>query len=103
MQYQPWLLEQATQAQIKRADEPTPPEATVKDLKNADCGADGISGFLKRSDSLYTYDCSEELHQKVDRLAETYRLFLIPVTNLIHAKPRNIRQFSDAFKFRTDG
>ena len=38
-------LEQATQAQIKRADEPTPPEATVKDLKNADCGADGISGF----------------------------------------------------------
>ncbi|HEY0435316.1 MAG TPA: hypothetical protein VGC92_01665 [Phenylobacterium sp.] len=38
-------LEQATLAQIKRADEPTPPEATVKDLKNADCGPDGISGF----------------------------------------------------------
>jgi hypothetical protein len=38
-------LEQATQEQIKRADAPTPPEATVKDLKNADCGADGISGF----------------------------------------------------------
>ena len=33
----------ATRSQ--RADEPTPPEATVKDLKNADCGADGISGF----------------------------------------------------------
>jgi hypothetical protein len=38
-------LEQATRDQIARADAPTPPEATVKDLKNADCGADGISGF----------------------------------------------------------
>src|SRR5262245_1663483 len=38
-------LEQATQAQIARADAPTPASATVKDLKNADCGADGISGF----------------------------------------------------------
>ena len=38
-------LEQATQAQIARADAPTPANATVKDLKNADCGPDGISGF----------------------------------------------------------
>jgi len=38
-------LEGATRDQIARADAPTPPEATVKDLKNADCGADGISGF----------------------------------------------------------
>src|SRR5947209_3185543 len=38
-------LEQATQQQIARADAPTPPTATVKDLKNADCGPDGISGF----------------------------------------------------------
>ncbi|MFI4964014.1 MAG: hypothetical protein ACHP9T_01485 [Caulobacterales bacterium] len=38
-------LEAATRAQIARADAPTPPEATVKDLKNADCGPDGISGF----------------------------------------------------------
>jgi hypothetical protein len=38
-------LEQATREQIARADAPTPPEATVKDLKNADCGPDGISGF----------------------------------------------------------
>ncbi len=40
-----FALEQATRDQVRRADEPTPPEATVKDLKNADCGADGISGF----------------------------------------------------------
>ena len=38
-------LEQATQDQIARADAPTPANATVKDLKNADCGPDGISGF----------------------------------------------------------
>ena len=38
-------LEAATQAQIARADAPTPANATVKDLKNADCGPDGISGF----------------------------------------------------------
>ncbi|HEY2358541.1 MAG TPA: hypothetical protein VGH86_13905 [Phenylobacterium sp.] len=38
-------LEQATRDQVARADAPTPPEATVKDLKNADCGPDGISGF----------------------------------------------------------
>lgn len=37
--------EAATQKQIARADAPTPAGATVKDLKNADCGADGISGF----------------------------------------------------------
>jgi hypothetical protein len=38
-------IEQATQDQIARADAPTPANATVKDLKNADCGPDGISGF----------------------------------------------------------
>ena len=38
-------LEKATSDQVARADAPTPPGATVKDLKNADCGADGISGL----------------------------------------------------------
>jgi hypothetical protein len=38
-------LEAATQAQIARADAPTPPGTTVTELKNADCGPDGISGF----------------------------------------------------------
>ena len=37
--------EAATQAQIKRADAPTDPNLKVSDLKNADCGPDGISGF----------------------------------------------------------
>lgn len=47
-------------------------------------------GFLKRSDSVYTYDCSMEMRLKVDRLADTYRRFLIPIANLIHAKRRGI-------------
>src|SRR4051812_5003604 len=34
--------EAATQAQIKRADAPTDPNLKVNDLKNADCGPDGI-------------------------------------------------------------
>ena len=38
-------LEQKTRDQVARADAPTPPGATVKDLKNADCGPDGVSGF----------------------------------------------------------
>jgi hypothetical protein len=37
--------EAATRAQVVRADAPTPPDLKVTDLKNADCGADGISGF----------------------------------------------------------
>ena len=38
-------LEQATKEQVARADAPTPPHLKVTELKNADCGADGISGF----------------------------------------------------------
>ena len=35
-------------------------------------------------------------------LAEHYKRHLIPITNLIHAKPRRIRQFADAFKLKKD-
>src|SRR5678815_162490 len=38
-------MEKATAAQVARADAPTDPNLKVSDLKNADCGADGISGF----------------------------------------------------------
>jgi hypothetical protein len=38
-------LEKANADQVARADAPTPPDATVGELKNADCGPDGISGF----------------------------------------------------------
>ena len=38
-------MEHATAEQVKRADAPTDPNLKVGDLKNANCGADGISGF----------------------------------------------------------
>jgi hypothetical protein len=38
----------------------------------------------------------------VDRLAHTYSRHLIQVTNLIHTKPRRLREFADAFKIRKE-
>ena len=60
------------------------------------------------SDGLLT--CEEERYRygkqslenltTIDRLADSYAKHLIPITNMIHGKPRRIRQFADAFKFR---
>ena len=38
-------IENANAELVARADAPTPPDAKVTDLKNADCGPDGISGL----------------------------------------------------------
>jgi len=74
-------------------------EEEVSDVL-ARLAADGLLSF---TDGVYRYDCqSAELRQVVDRLAETHARHLIPVTNMIHAKPRRIREFADAFKFRKD-
>lgn len=53
---------------------------------------------------LYQYSpTSPELGQMVDRMAEVYARHLVPVTNLIHSKPRTrIQEFADAFKLRKD-
>jgi len=59
-------------------------------------------GFTARNGDTYRYECSTAHDHKVTRLAAAYARQLIPITNLIHAKPRNIRKFSDAFKFRAD-
>ncbi len=46
---------------------------------------------------------SAYLTQMVDRIAELYANHLVPVTNLIHAKPRTrVQEFADAFKLRKD-
>src|SRR5262245_13957951 len=46
---------------------------------------------------------SAYLSQMVDRMAELYAKHLVPVTNLIHSKPRNrMQEFADAFKLRKD-
>jgi len=37
----------------------------------------------------------------VDRIADVYSKYLIPVTNLIHSKPENkVQKFADAFNLR---
>lgn len=53
---------------------------------------------------LYRYGPhSTELSQLVERVAESYTKQLVPITNLIHAKPRTrIQEFADAFKLRKE-
>jgi len=38
----------------------------------------------------------------VEKLAVAYARHLIPVTNIIHAKPRRVREFANAFKLKKD-
>jgi hypothetical protein len=46
---------------------------------------------------------SAELSQMVDSLAAIYARHLVPVTNLIHSKPRSrMQEFADAFRLRKD-
>lgn len=60
-------------------------------------------GLLSVSNGFYRYDCATpEERNLVDRLADIYSRQLIAVTNMIHAKPRRIRQFADAFRLRKD-
>ena len=62
-----------------------------------------VEGLISRESDLYRYagQPAESLAM-IDRLAQYYSKQLIPITNLIHGKPRRIRQFADAFKFRKD-
>ena len=60
-------------------------------------------GLLSREDGVYRYDPRLPRSRRlVDQLAAVYARHLIPVTNLIHAKERNIRDFANAFRFRKD-
>jgi hypothetical protein len=59
--------------------------------------------LINRVGNRYRFDPqSDELLRAVDLLADYYRTHLIPITNLIHAKPRRIQQFADAFKLKKD-
>jgi predicted ArsR family transcriptional regulator len=60
-------------------------------------------GFLSVQNHVYRFECATpEQQAMVDRTADVYRRQLIAMTNMIHAKPRRIRQFADAFKFKKD-
>lgn len=59
--------------------------------------------LLVCENGLYRYGGQPPEHlAMIDRLADSYAKQLIPITNLIHSKPRRIRQFADAFKFRKE-
>jgi hypothetical protein len=59
-------------------------------------------GFAVEEDSSYRYDRAAAQAGLIDQLAEAYTRQLIPITKLIHAKPRGIRAFADAFKLKRD-
>lgn len=60
-------------------------------------------GLLSCSDDRYRLAGeSDEDRRMMDQLAEAYARHLIPVTNLIHGKPRRLREFSNAFRIRKD-
>jgi len=65
------------------------------------CAADLVA---QRDAAQYQYQPNSiELQRKIDRLAELYAKHLVPITHLIHSKPKTrVRAFADAFKFRKD-
>ena len=66
--------------------------------------AQGFVSANPEEPSAYRYQPgSAELHEKLERLAEFYSKHLVPITNLIHSKPKpKIQQFADAFRLRKD-
>jgi hypothetical protein len=55
-------------------------------------------------DPLFRYwPASPEVASMADRVAQVYTKHLVPVTNLIHSKPRTrVQEFADAFRFRKE-
>ena len=66
--------------------------------------ADGFVVAKTRKPAVYKYEPgTAELRQMVDRVAEIYAKYLVPVTKLIHSKPKTrVQEFADAFKLRKE-
>lgn len=46
---------------------------------------------------------SSEWGDRVEQLAELYKKYLVPITNLIHSKSKSrVQKFADAFRIRKD-
>jgi hypothetical protein len=58
--------------------------------------------FLERKEGQYRYNRDAPADRVISDLAQCYASHLIPITNMIHGKPRSMRSFSDAFKLRRD-
>lgn len=71
-----------------------------RDAKEA---VDGLcaAGLLGCNNDVYRFEgVSPDNIALIDRLLAAYTRHLIPVTNIIHAKPGRIRSFANAFRFR---
>jgi hypothetical protein len=85
------------------------PQATAKRLYVEDAQVHAVfehlatHGLVRREGDRYRFDPqSDDLLGAISLLADYYRTHLIPITNLIHAKPRRIQQFAEAFKLKKD-
>jgi hypothetical protein len=63
---------------------------------------DGLAVSTEGTDPQYRYrPSSAEFSAIVDRVAQEYAKHLVPITKLIHEKPRlRVQEFADAFKLR---
>lgn len=52
---------------------------------------------------VYHYVTDPAFDAVIGRLADVYKKYLVPVTHLIHAKPKSkIQEFADAFRIKKD-
>jgi hypothetical protein len=66
--------------------------------------ADGFLVTTITEPPQYRYQpSSENLRQMVDRVSDIYSKHLVPITNLIHSKPKTrVQEFADAFRLRKE-
>jgi hypothetical protein len=85
------------------ADEPIPDDLREFILGHIDSIAQLEALLLLRRNPGTTWNASSVAQRLyVSEGEATDSRHLIPITNMIHGKPRRIREFSDAFKFRRD-
>jgi hypothetical protein len=79
-------------------------EAQADSVLRALCDK-GLAKLESGSDSQYQYcPASRDLGLTLDGLARIYPTHIVPVTKLIHSKPKvhRVQGFADAFRFRKD-
>jgi hypothetical protein len=76
------------------------------DRKKAEDLLDGLAqgGFLATTGLSYRYKPhTQEIERMVERVADFYARYLVPVTDLIHSKSKDrVQEFADAFRIRKD-
>jgi hypothetical protein len=86
----------------ERFEVPNIARALYASLDEMNAALEGLHGcgLLVREEDRHGFNPRSPYRAQVEALAIAYAHHLIPITHLIHSKPRNVRAFSDAFKFR---